>query len=136
MTQLVLLCRLPHEHVAASRVPLGEARRQAGTAQKAHPSRAVSHGTMAARAVSLGGVGAALSAEDVLRVACGAPFVLDVAIITKLERDATAPAVQNVRGRAFVVARGAHALTALRRRLWRACATQLPASQRLSRLRC
>ena len=73
--------------------------------------------------MSLGGVGAALSAEDVLRVACGAPCVLDVAVITKLERDVTAPAVQNVRGRAPDVARGTRALTALRRRRWRACAT-------------
>ena len=58
---------------------------------------------MAARAVSLGGVGAALSAEDVLRVACGAPCALDVAVITKLERDAPAPTAQSVRARALDV---------------------------------
>lgn len=52
---------------------------------------------MAARAVSLGGVGAALSAEDVLRVARGAPCELDVAVMTKLERDAAAPSAQKVR---------------------------------------
>ena len=91
---------------------------------------------MAARAVSLGGVGAALSAEDVLRVACGAPCVLDVAVITKLERDTTAPAVQSVRACALNFARDTRTLTALHRRRSRACATPLQASQRLSRLLC
>ena len=74
------------------------ARRQPGTdeAERA-PSCTVPRVTMAARAVSLGGVGAALSAEDVLRVARGAPCALDAAVMAKLERDVAAPSAQSVR---------------------------------------
>ena len=52
----------------------------------------------AAKAVGLGGVGAALSAEDVLAVARGAPCTLDAAALEKLDRDEGAQKARAARG--------------------------------------
>jgi hypothetical protein len=49
---------------------------------------------MASRPVGLGGVGAALAADDVLRVARGAACDLDAAIMDKLHRDDAAQKVR------------------------------------------
>ena len=50
-----------------------------------------------AKPVTLGGVAAALSAEDVLRVARGAPCVLDTAVMDKVARDEGGAAGKKVR---------------------------------------
>lgn len=52
---------------------------------------------MASKAVVVGGIGAAVSCEDVLRVALGAPVALDAALMEKLERDAGCSKAPKVR---------------------------------------
>jgi hypothetical protein len=49
----------------------------------------------AVKPVGLGGVGAAVSAEDVLRVARGAPCAPDAAVMEKLQRDEGAQAAKD-----------------------------------------